>query len=174
MCPMNLGLLPEGHREGTTGRNLKKCTQIDYPTRSKLLEKSKQSKLFFVLLASILLPIVALGIASIFAIPYHFVKRWLNSHALIQLIIYVVLMAVAFTFYSFFLKVIKDLMESGKISFIFNESNVKAIGTFCSIVYPANIVAKLMIGEKIFINILLLLAGTVVGGVICFFINKRI
>ena len=40
-----LGLLPEGHREGTTGRNLKKCTQIDYPTRSKLLEKSKQSKL---------------------------------------------------------------------------------------------------------------------------------
>ena len=41
-----LGLLPEGHREGATGRNLKKCTQIDYPTRSKLLEKSKQSKLF--------------------------------------------------------------------------------------------------------------------------------
>jgi hypothetical protein len=41
-----LGLLAEGNREGTTGRNLKKCTQIDYPTRSKLLEKSKQSKLF--------------------------------------------------------------------------------------------------------------------------------
>ena len=41
-----LGLLPERNREGTTGRNLKKCTQIDYPTRSKLLEKSKQSKLF--------------------------------------------------------------------------------------------------------------------------------
>ena len=40
-----LGLLPEGDREGTTGRNLKKCTQIDYPTRSKLLVKSKQSKL---------------------------------------------------------------------------------------------------------------------------------
>ena len=39
------GLLPERNREGTTGRNLKKCTQIDYPTRSKLLEKSKQSKL---------------------------------------------------------------------------------------------------------------------------------
>ena len=42
---LHLGLLPEGDREGTTGRNLKKCTQIDYPTRSKLLEKSKQSKL---------------------------------------------------------------------------------------------------------------------------------
>ena len=41
-----LGFLPEGDREGATGRNLKKCTQIDYPTRSKLLEKSKQSKLF--------------------------------------------------------------------------------------------------------------------------------
>ena len=42
---LHLGLLPARNREGTTGRNLKKCTQIDYPTRSKLLEKSKQSKL---------------------------------------------------------------------------------------------------------------------------------
>ena len=42
---LHLVLLPERNREGTTGRNLKKCTQIDYPTRSKLLEKSKQSKL---------------------------------------------------------------------------------------------------------------------------------
>ena len=47
VCPwFVLGLLPERNREGTTGRKLKKCTQIDYPTRSKLLEKSKQSKLF--------------------------------------------------------------------------------------------------------------------------------
>ena len=46
VCPwFVLGLLPEGHREGTRGRNLNKSTQIDYPTRSKLLEKSKQSKL---------------------------------------------------------------------------------------------------------------------------------
>lgn len=123
---------------------------------------------------SFLLPILALGLASIFTIPFYYFKKWLNKHVVIQLIVYILIMAVAFIIYSIFLRYVKGLMESGQISFFFNESTVLKISQFCKTLFPANIFSSLLVGKDIGLNLLFLVLSMFISVLICFYISKSI
>ena len=58
--------------------------------------------IFGAIILSLLMPIIALCIASIFTIPFYFFKRWINKHVIIQLIFYILLIVGAFSLYSIF------------------------------------------------------------------------
>lgn len=130
--------------------------------------------ILFAVFISILLPIFALGVASIFTIPYYYIKKWLNKHFIIQLVVYVCLMGVAFFVYSIFLKFVKGLMESGQISFFFNQNIVNTIGKFCKFAFPANVLSGVLVGNSVFLNLLYLILGVGASGVICFYLSKFI
>lgn len=124
------------------------------------------------LILSLLMPFVALGIASIFTIPYYFIKKWLNKQFFIQLLVYIAIMAGLVFLYSLFLKVVKILLESGQISFFFNEEFVTNLGKFCSVIYPVNFFSEIMVGKSVALNLLFVVLSSVACGVVCFFVSK--
>lgn len=121
---------------------------------------------------ALLLPFVALGISSVFTIPFYYVKKWLNKQFVVQLIVYIAIMAGAFVLYSLFLKLVQHLMESGQIQFFFNEKFVNNLGEFCSCVYPVNFFAQIMVGRNVALNCLFVILSAAVFGVVCFFLSK--
>ena len=123
---------------------------------------------------AVFLPIVALGISSLLTIPYYFIKKWLNKQFIIQLVIYIAIMIVAFLIYSVFLKVVKALLESGQIAFMFNEDFVNNLGDFSRHIYPINFFSKIMVGDSVFLNLFWIIIISVACGVLCFFLSKLI
>lgn len=126
------------------------------------------------LFLALLLPLISLGLASIFTIPYYYIKKWLNKHFIIQLIVYVAFIALAFVVYSVFLRFIKGLMESGQITFFFNETNVLKIGKLCKYLIPAKFFSSLMLGNNVLFSLLLLITSLVVSGLVGFYICKLV
>lgn len=130
--------------------------------------------IFLAILFAALIPFMALFMSSIFTIPFYFLRRWLNRHVVVQLITYCIFMIGAFLVYSIFLHFIKGLMESGQITFFFNQETVLKISKLCKYIFPINIFSSLIMGRGIVLNILLLtlfLVGSIAG---CFFIGKSI
>ena len=123
---------------------------------------------------SLLMPLISLGVASVFTIPYYYVKKWLNKQFVVQLIIYIAIVAVAFVLYSMFLKLVKNLMETGQISFFFNEEFVNNIGKFCSSIYPINFFSSIMVGNNVALNIIFAILTSFAGGVISFVLSKLV
>lgn len=123
---------------------------------------------------SILLPIIALAVASIFTIPFYFAKQWLNKHVIVQLIVYIIFMIGAFAVYSIFLRFIKGLIDNGQISRFFNETNVYRIGNLCKYLVPANMFSAIIMGKNLLLNISLALLTVGAGAVICFYVSKFI
>ncbi|MBQ8615157.1 MAG: hypothetical protein IJ415_01150 [Clostridia bacterium] len=121
---------------------------------------------------AILLPLVALGVASLFTIPYYYIKKWLNKQFVVQLLVYITIMAGAFFLYSIFLRLVKSLMETGQISFFFNENFVNNLGKFCSAIYPVNLFSAIMVGNNVALNLLFVVLSAGVCGVVCFFLSK--
>lgn len=130
--------------------------------------------IFFAILFALLLPIIALGIASILTIPFYYLKKWLHKHVFIQLLFYIILMAASFLIYSLFLRFVKGLMESGQISFFFNESTVLKISHFCKFLIPTNFFSSLIVGKNILLNILFLIVALALSLVICVYMSKSI
>ena len=130
--------------------------------------------IFISIIFAILIPILALGLASILTIPYYFIKKWLNKHVVIQLIVYILIMALVFILYSIFLRFVKGLMESGQISFFFNQDSVTQIANLCKFLIPANFFSSLLIGKSIILNILFIILSLVISAVICFYMSKSI
>lgn len=128
--------------------------------------------IFIAIIFMLIIPIIALGIASIFIIPYYFIRKWLSRHVAIQLITYTIFMIGAFFVYSIFLRFIKSLIQTGQISFFFNENNIIAIGIFCKKLFPINLLANIFIGQNVALNILLMVVVVLICAGVCFYVTK--
>lgn len=113
--------------------------------------------IFAGVLFSLLVPIIALGLASFLTIPYYFIKKWLSHHFVLQLIFYIVVMAGLFIVYSLFLSFVKGLIESGQILFFFNEATVLFISKVCKFLVPSNLFASIIMGKNVAANIIFVL-----------------
>lgn len=130
--------------------------------------------IFAVVIYSLILPVVALSVASVLTIPFYYFKKWLNKHFSIQLIFYILLIGAGFFIYSYFLKFVKGLIESGEIVAFFNEMNVLRIGKLCKFLSPANIFSAIIVGKNVWLNLLLVLLVLGVSATCCFFITKLV
>ena len=129
---------------------------------------------FFVVLFSIILPFLALCVSSIFTVPFFYLKRWLNKHFVIQLVSYVIFIACAFILYSMFLRVVKGLIESGRITFIFDETTINNISAVCKFLVPSNFIAGIIVGKQVGINILFVILSLIFSLIISFFVSQSI
>ena len=130
--------------------------------------------IFLVILYSFLLPVLALCAASILTIPFFYVKKWLNKHFVIQLLFYIIVIAVGFLIYSVFLRFVKGLIESGEIVSFFNETNVLRVGKLCKMLFPVNVFSALVVGKHIWLNLLILILIVGVCCVGCYFMSKLV
>jgi len=130
--------------------------------------------IFIAFIFGLLIPLISLGFASILTIPFYYLKKWLNKHVVIQLIVYIVFMALAFVLYSIFLRFVKGLMESGQISFFFNSNTVNKISILCKYLLPANFFSSILMGKGILLNLLFLILTLIISALICYYMSKSI
>ena len=119
---------------------------------------------FFV---AVILPLLPLAIASIIALPYYYIKRVITSHYLLNFAAMLALLIVFCVFYAKFFELAENLLGTGKLSSLFNERTMHAIGDFAANAYPANLIANIMlsrnIGKNIGILVGILLGALAIG-----------
>lgn len=102
----------------------------------------------FTLLLVFLLPVITIAFASILALPFYAIRRFLNSRFVLMFIVVTLLTAGAFVLYSFILGAVKDLLLGDDIRYFFNESVMNGIRVACRYFYPANWISSLMLGHE--------------------------
>lgn len=122
-----------------------------------------QSAVFFVAtaFACFVVPFVTIAVASVFALPYHYIKRALSSKFSITFIIITVICAALFALYALVLSGVKELLLGDNLRYFFNEQRMNAISRVVSFMYPARWFANVMTGREVlfsWIGIAVLLA----------------
>lgn len=118
-----------------------------------------QSASFVVLstVASLLIPFISLGVASILCLPFYFIKRFFQSKYLLFVVSITVIAAGLFVAYAQVLDFFESLMATGDIKFFFSQDVMEFIINLTSKLVPANFIAKLVFGIDPWINVGILL-----------------
>ena len=118
--------------------------------------------------ASLLIPFISLGVASILCLPFYFIKRFFQSKYILFLVSVTALAAVLFFGYAKMLKFFEQLMATGDIKFFFSQEIMEFIIDLTAKLVPANFISKLIFGINPIMNGLMLLAIIVGLGLIGF------
>ena len=109
-------------------------------------------------LASLLIPFISLGIASILCLPFYFIKRFFQSKYIIFLVSVTIALGVLFGGYAVILDFFKDLMATGDIKFFFSQEVMEFIINLTAKLVPASFITKLVFGIDPWLNGGILLA----------------
>ncbi len=141
---------------------------ITLPLVIVFAEVTAQNTLFVVIstVASLLIPFISLGVASILCLPYYFIKRFIQSKYILFLVVVTALAALLFGGYAKVLDFFKNLMATGDIKFFFSGTVMNTIVNVTTHLYPANFLAKLVFGIEPLKNALILVAIIVVLGIV--------
>lgn len=132
-----------------------------------------QSIMFIVIstLASLLIPFISLGIASILCLPFYFIKRFFQSKYILFLVVVTAIAAVLFVGYAKVLSFFENLMVSGDIKFFFSQEVMEFIINLTDKLVPANFLARLVFGVEPLKNAIILLIIIAVLGIIGFIVE---
>ena len=122
-------------------------------------------------LASLLIPFISLGIASILCLPFYFIKRFFQSKYILFLVVVTAIAAVLFVGYAKVLSFFENLMVSGDIKFFFSQEVMEFIINLTDKLVPANFLARLVFGVEPLKNAIILLIIIAVLGVIGFIVE---
>lgn len=123
-------------------------------------------------LVAVFLPLVSFLISTLLLIPYIRVIGFLSRHYFITFIVLSGILMGAFFVYSELLDVIRTLLETGSIKFLFNEKFVSFLQKTQKFVYPANLLAYMVLGQKLKTSILVLCAVAAVSVVLALIITN--
>lgn len=116
------------------------------------------------LLACPVLPIITLAFASVLAIPYYFIKKFMGSKYALSLLLVTAITGLVFWFYSSILSFVKTLLTTGEIRFFFNENTMNGIIRAANGLYPANLFARILLRVEVGKSIGVLIAFIVGAG----------
>lgn len=109
-------------------------------------------------LVCVLMPVLALSIASVLCLPVYFIKRFFMSNNILLFVTVTVCLAGMFYVYALLLGFVKTLMLSGEIKFFFSSSTLALIHKLSTCLYPANLLAKVVLRDQLGKNLLIVLA----------------
>lgn len=118
-------------------------------------------------------PLITLAFSSIFCLPVYLIKRFINSKYTFVLLIATAVTAVLFWFYSEILSFIKTMMTTGEIRFFFREETMNGIITAANLLYPSNVIARVLLGMETGKNAGILI-GTALGAGLAGFMLVRL
>ncbi len=131
---------------------------------------TSQSIYFIVIstIASLLIPFISLGVASILCLPFYFIKRFFQSKYILFLVSVTALAAVLFVGYAKILEFFENLMATGDIKFFFSQEVMDFIINLTAKLVPANFLARLVFGINPALNGGILVAIMIALGLIGF------
>lgn len=118
----------------------------------------------------LILPILSLLIASLFAVFVNYIIRFFRSRFVLTTILFTIILAGGFLIYQEFLLVLRQMIEDGNLKFFFNQKTMDILMGLAKYFYPANIGASYVNGVKPFINLIILLLISFISLLISSFI----
>lgn len=125
------------------------------------------------LLICLIVPVLSLIIAAFLAIPYHYFLRFIKSRFVLLTSLFTILIVGAFMVYSWILKVIQGLLETGVIKFIFDMKRIRLIKTLVSYLYPGNLLSGILLRKNAWGALLIILAFIGIVGTGAYFLIKK-
>ncbi len=104
----------------------------------------------------ITMPLVVFGISTILLVPVIKVLEFLKDRYLLLFVVISGLLIGAFVLYSKFLAIVQLWLETGSIKFLFNSSFIHSLQTWLKCSYPANCFANIMMGNQIWISLIII------------------
>lgn len=114
-------------------------------------------------LTCLVLPLVSIAIASVLALPYHAVRTALKNRFALHFIVVTLLTAALLFVYAAVLEAVKELLLGDDLKYFFNEAVMDKIAAAAAALYPANWMARFLLGQDAARNaifIAVLLAGS--------------
>ena len=128
-------------------------------------------------LTCLVLPLVSIGIASILALPYHAVRAALKNRFVLNFIVVTLLTAVLLFAYATVLEAVKELLLGDDLKYFFNESVMNKIAAVAASLYPANWMARFLLGQELIFSsvgiVVLLVVCAVLSAVVIRFLLLR-
>lgn len=120
------------------------------------------------------LPIVPFLFASLLIIPYIKIIDFIKDKYIAIFAIFSVVLIGAFVLYSQLLSIVQELLETGSMKFLFNESFLTTLQSIQSFSYPANSLANLALGENMVESLIVLVIVALIAAVVAYFVTKNL
>lgn len=126
---------------------------------------------FFVWL---LMPAAAFLISTLLLVPYIKVIEFISNKYVLMLVSVSTAIMGAFLLYSAFLDVMKSLLETGTIKFLFNEKFINTLQGLLTWMYPANCFASIALCTNLLPSFAIALAIAAVAVTSVYFVSKHL
>ena len=123
------------------------------------------------LLVYLLLPMVSFLMATILILPYMVMIKFLSTRYFLSFVALSVLVVGAFFVYSEILGILRELFETGSISFLFSNEFVDFLMMAKLYTYPANSLAAVQMGVDMQISLIITISVAVVALLVAFFVT---
>ena len=123
------------------------------------------------LLVYLLLPMVSFLMATILILPYMVIIKFLSTRYFLSFVALSVLVVGAFFVYSEILGILRELFETGSISFLFSNEFVDFLMMAKLYTYPANSLAAVQMGVDMQISLIITISVAVVALLVAFFVT---
>ena len=104
-------------------------------------------------LVVVFLPTVSFLLATLLLVPYILTVNFFSRHYFMTFVLFSALIIGAFLLYSEFLNVMREMLETGSIKFLFNQRFVDTLQKTQKLAYPANLLAYMLLGEKMALSV---------------------
>lgn len=129
---------------------------------------------FLAFLSILLFPLIITSIAVILSILYMKLMKNISSKFIVLLFIYIVVMAASFLVYSWFLKMLSDLVRSGALKYVFELDTINFISEITTYLYPSKFFTNILLGDNVFLNMLIVFFISGLAVMLSYFILKKI
>ena len=129
---------------------------------------------FYVTMAvsCLFVPVVSVALATLLALPFYVVKRFVRSRFTVNFVVTTALLAVLFWGYSFVLGLLEQILALGEFEYIFNADTVAFISSITSVLVPATNFASLCLSGNVLTNAGIILSFIVASGIIALFVIR--
>ena len=122
----------------------------------------------------VLMPLSAFLISTLLLVPYIRFIEFISDKYLLLLILVSSLVMGAFFLYSRFLNVLKNLIGTGSIKYLFNEKFVNALSDMLKWAYPVNLFTEIAVGRGVVLPVLAVLLISALAPLAVYLISKKL
>lgn len=122
----------------------------------------------------VLMPLSAFLISTLLLVPYIRFIEFISDKYLLLLILVSSLVMGAFFLYSRFLNVLKNLIGTGSIKYLFNEKFVNALSDMLKWAYPVNLFTEIAVGRGVVLPVLAVLFISALAPLAVYLISKKL
>ncbi|MBR2029896.1 MAG: hypothetical protein IJ999_03220, partial [Clostridia bacterium] len=127
---------------------------------------------FYVIMAisCLFVPVVSVALATLLALPFYVVKRFVRSRFTINFVVTTALLALLFWGYSFILGLLEQILGAGELKYIFTAETVAIISAIAKWLVPAANFAALCFGGNFVINAAIIVCFIIFSGTVSYIV----